>query len=78
MLEWAHAEVPGADIEGETRKFLDHEYAEPKSDWVGTWRNWMRRAPEFKPRNGSRLEDTGWKPDPNDPRYVPIAERSAK
>lgn len=34
----------------ETEKFLDHFRAkgERKTDWLATWRNWMRRAGEFK------------------------------
>lgn len=42
-----------AFVVGETEKFLDHFRAkgEKKSDWVAAWRNWLRRASEFVPRN---------------------------
>ena len=54
MATWARAEVPGVDIRWETTKFVDYWQGVPgakgvKLDWVGTWRNWMRRQIESRP-----------------------------
>lgn len=48
MRAWAAAEVPGVDVDRSTRAFVDYWRAKPgkdatKLDWVGTWRNWLRR-----------------------------------
>ena len=45
------AECVGLDVDWQTRRFVDYWRAQPgqrgvKSDWVATWRNWMRRAHE--------------------------------
>lgn len=45
------AECEGLDVDWQTRRFVDYWRAQPgqrgvKSDWVATWRNWMRRAHE--------------------------------
>jgi hypothetical protein len=45
------AECPGVDIEAATRKFLDHTFRDARSDWLATWRNWIRGE---KSRNGTR------------------------
>ncbi len=44
MLEWAWAEAPGVNVTAETAKFLDHTFATAKTDWMATWRNWIRKA----------------------------------
>ena len=49
MAQWAEEKVPGLDVEAETERFADYWRAVPgqrgrKTDWVATWRNWMRRA----------------------------------
>jgi hypothetical protein len=49
MRAWAALEVPGLDVDGHTREFVDYWRAKSgkdasKADWVATWRNWMRRA----------------------------------
>jgi len=43
------AECGGIDVDGQTRRFVDYWRAQPgqkgvKTDWIATWRNWMRRA----------------------------------
>lgn len=48
MKSWAGREVPGFDVLRATGGFIDYWMALPgpkalKSDWVATWRNWMRR-----------------------------------
>lgn len=49
MAQWAEEKVSGLDVEAETERFADYWRAVPgqrgrKTDWVATWRNWMRRA----------------------------------
>lgn len=46
LRQWAAAEVPGIDIDTETAKLRDHTFGTARSDWPGTWRNWMRKAAE--------------------------------
>jgi len=51
MVEWARAETPDVDGRYETAKFIDYwgsksGQAATKTDWVKTWRNWMRKAQE--------------------------------
>lgn len=49
MRVWARAKVPQVDIEAQTEIFCDYWRAHGKKmmDWAATWRNWMRRSPEF-------------------------------
>lgn len=66
----AIAETQKADPDREFAQFVDHFRAAPgekgrKNDWDATWRNWCRRAPDFKPRprfTTGHPEDTGWRP----------------
>ncbi len=44
LREWARMKAPGVDIDSETESFRDHTFASARSDWDGTWRNWIRRA----------------------------------
>jgi len=44
LKQWAKSRVPGVNIETETETFRDHTFATARSDWDGTWRNWMRKA----------------------------------
>ncbi len=48
-------ECPGIDLEAEHRRFVDYWTDQTgtkatKVSWVGTWRNWIRRAAESAPR----------------------------
>lgn len=57
----AIAEAEKADPEREFAQFTDHFRAAPgikgrKNDWDATWRNWCRRAPDFKPHANGRAE----------------------
>ena len=49
------AECPTVNLQAEHRKFIDHFTGNGKtmSDWTAAWRNWIRRASEFAPRNGT-------------------------
>lgn len=53
MRKWAKEKTPNVDIEAQTERFRDHEFRDPHSDWAAAWRQWMRRTPEFQPRNGA-------------------------
>ncbi len=46
MRQWAAAECPEVDLKFETARFIDHTFAASRSDWVATWRNWIRKASE--------------------------------
>jgi hypothetical protein len=76
----AIAEAEKADPEREFASFTDHWKAASgakarKHDWDATWRNWCRRAADFKPRgppggvNGSVPERT-WRPSPDEDEHA--------
>lgn len=51
MVTWARENTPDVNGSYETAKFVDYWRAKSgrdatKTDWVGTWRNWMRKASE--------------------------------
>lgn len=50
MRSWADVKAPLVDIGREHEAFCDHWLGNGKkmADWTATWRNWMRRAPQFK------------------------------
>ncbi|CAB4152800.1 Protein of unknown function DUF1376 [uncultured Caudovirales phage] len=56
LIAWALGENITIDLDAQTRKFRDHTFKDSKTDWHGTWRNWMRRAQDFA--NESRLKTT--------------------
>jgi hypothetical protein len=70
----AIAEAEKADPDREFAQFTDHFRAAPgvkgrKNDWDAAWRNWCRRAPDFKPKprfTTGHPEDTGWRPPPDE------------
>jgi len=49
MRLWAKYKVPEVNVEAQFEMFCDYWRAHGKrmEDWMATWRNWMRRAPEF-------------------------------
>lgn len=49
MRAWARLKIPSVDIDAQHEEFCDYWRAHGKKmlDWVATWRNWMRRSPEF-------------------------------
>ena len=54
MTLWAEGVGLTVNLETETSKFVDYWVAESgpkavKRDWVAAWRNWMRRAQEYRP-----------------------------
>ncbi len=52
---------PG-EIERELSKFRNHEFGTPKSDWTGTFRNWLDRSREFQPRKAHDRADNHHQP----------------
>jgi hypothetical protein len=59
LSRWAQTEVPGIDLKTETVKFLDHHRAKGNShkDWTAAWRNWMRKAVEYRREKGGAAPD---------------------
>lgn len=56
--DWAKAERPELDIRREAASFADYWHGVAgakarKADWLGTWRNWIRRA-DAKPQRGGQ------------------------
>lgn len=41
---WVAEHCPGLDWQRETDKFRDHTFKTARTDWSGTWKNWMRKA----------------------------------
>lgn len=50
MKAWAKQKVPSVDVESQFELFCDYWRAHGKKmmDWNATFRNWLRRAPEFE------------------------------
>ena len=46
LRSWARKNAGAVDLQTETEKFRDHTFTSARSDWDGTWRNWMRRSQE--------------------------------
>lgn len=46
--EWIDQHCPGVDWKRETDKFRDYTFKNAITDWLGAWRNWMRRAHETR------------------------------
>jgi hypothetical protein len=54
LKTWADEHCPNVDLLRETAKFRDHTFKVSHTDWVGAWRNWMRKASEYaQPPRGS-------------------------
>ena len=49
MRTWADTKAPTVDIDREHESFVDYwrAHGTKMADWVATWRNWMRRAPQM-------------------------------
>ena len=69
----ATAEAEHVDAEREFASFTDYWKAASgakarKHDWDATWRNWCRRAADFKPNGGKRAEEPKitWRPPPEE------------
>ena len=56
MKTWASTECANVDIHAETAKFRDHTFSTARTDWVATWRNWIRKNHETKPFYGKPVQ----------------------
>ncbi len=43
MRVWAAQNAPGVDVDRATASFRDWEFKSSKSDWLATWRIWLRK-----------------------------------
>lgn len=59
MREWARTKAPNVNVDLETEAFMDHTFAAAKTDWIGTWRNWMRRSSRDIPRTHDKRPTLG-------------------
>jgi len=69
MRSWAAVKAVGVDIDQETESFKDYEFRNGHTDWVATWRTWMRKA-KPKPMN-TAVSRLTWRPTEDDDN-VPI------
>lgn len=61
MREWAATEVPLVDLDKKLNEFMDFWRGVAgakgvKLDWVGTWRNGMRKQQEFAERDAPKIK----------------------
>lgn len=61
MREWAATEVPLVDLDKKLKEFIDYWAGIPgrggvKLDWVGTWRNGMRKQQEFAEKDAPKIQ----------------------
>ena len=54
MRAWAGAHAEFVMVDSETDKFKDHTFSTARTDWVATWRNWMRNAQEHAEARSGR------------------------
>lgn len=67
-------------VSREAEKFRDHWHSAPgkggvKLDWLGTWRNWIRRATEYAPKSNGRHHGDDL---PIDPELNELLQREAR
>jgi hypothetical protein len=68
QLAWAHENAPHVDVHFQHRRFLNHHFREPHSDWVRAWNNWMLRGeqdwlekhPNLEERERHSGRSCGW------------------
>jgi uncharacterized protein YdaU (DUF1376 family) len=48
MVDWLASNAPGVPWQAEHAKFTDHTFRTAISDWPAAWRNWMRKAEEYR------------------------------
>ena len=83
LAEWARTEAPAVDAVLELEKLRDHTFATARSDWPGTFRNWIRKAAERPAANVSFLaakqaEAAKWANPPKPAfDYIDMDERNA-
>ncbi len=65
MREWARKEAPTVDLIFETKQFADYwrgKGQEKRTDWVATWRTWIRRSLSKYPKatTATAVQANGW------------------
>lgn len=67
MRTWASREHPTVDIDRETSKFRDHHEAKGSTfiDWSKAWKNWVRRAEEWAPKQTAPARPNGHRIGPH-------------
>lgn len=53
LVTWARQAFPAIDLASETAAFRDHTFKNAISDWDGAWRNWMRKADQYKQKQAT-------------------------
>jgi hypothetical protein len=79
MRKWATSQSPGftdLEIANETASMLDHFRGSggTKSDWVATWRNWMRNSRKFRPHGPAGTVPPPAIPKPHGPHFCDTCE----
>jgi hypothetical protein len=46
--EWAAINAQGVDLDAEVREMLDYTFSTARTDWDGTFRNWLRKAAKIR------------------------------
>ena len=63
MRSWAAEHEVTVDLKTETEKFRDYTFTRTISDWLGAWRNWIRKAQEYADKSlknqGSASQSSG-------------------
>ncbi len=65
MANWAREKYPLVDIDTQTDAFIDYWTSQPgakgvKSDWVATWRNWIRNSRPSLPAQKPVADANEW------------------
>lgn len=47
LRAWASENTPAVDVSVATATFKDHTFKAAITDWLGAWRNWMRRDQKY-------------------------------
>lgn len=58
MRQWAAENAPGIDVELEAAKMRDHTFSTARTDWDGTFRNWLRKAFDDRPKGRASQQST--------------------
>lgn len=80
MRTWAALECPTVDVNKATAKFMDYTFTSAKTDWVATWRNWLRKDAEQGSPMPGKPSEPAWRRDARERMQaaVPsIAEKSS-
>lgn len=60
MLDWAESQgLAAQEIRSQTDVFMDYERKRPLKDWDRAWKNWIRKALEYRVEKSDGDETTG-------------------